>query len=60
MNWACSLCGSRNWPNPDSHCPLCIGESDDDESYDDNDDEELDESYEPATPLAPTKTDQNI
>lgn len=54
MNWACSLCGSRNWPNPDSHCPLCAGDSKED--FDDDDDE-LDESDEPATPLAPTKTD---
>ena len=21
--FACSLCGSRYWPDPDSSCPLC-------------------------------------
>ena len=23
MNFACTRCGSRQWPNPDSSCPLC-------------------------------------
>jgi hypothetical protein len=23
MNFACSRCGSRHWPDPDSSCPLC-------------------------------------
>ena len=21
--FACTLCGSRHWPDPDSKCPLC-------------------------------------
>ena len=21
--WACTACGSRDWPNPHSTCPLC-------------------------------------
>lgn len=25
MNFACTRCGSRDWPNPDSSCPLCNG-----------------------------------
>ena len=23
MKFACTRCGSRNWPDPDSSCPLC-------------------------------------
>ena len=23
MNWPCTRCGSRQWPDPDSSCPLC-------------------------------------
>ena len=23
MKFACTRCGSRDWPNPDSSCPLC-------------------------------------
>jgi hypothetical protein len=23
MNFACTRCGSRHWPDPDSSCPLC-------------------------------------
>jgi hypothetical protein len=23
MNLSCTLCGSTQWPNPDSSCPLC-------------------------------------
>ena len=23
MKFTCSRCGSRNWPDPDSSCPLC-------------------------------------
>lgn len=23
MNWPCTLCGSRHWPDPESSCPLC-------------------------------------
>tara|TARA_R110000868_G_scaffold80542_4_gene228829 strand:+ start:698 stop:1084 length:387 start_codon:yes stop_codon:yes gene_type:complete len=23
MNWPCTLCGSRHWPDPDSSCALC-------------------------------------
>jgi len=23
MNWPCTRCGSRNWPDPESSCPLC-------------------------------------
>ena len=23
MKFACSRCGSRNWPDPESSCPLC-------------------------------------
>jgi hypothetical protein len=26
MNHACTMCGSRNWPDPDTTCPLCYGE----------------------------------
>lgn len=27
MNFPCTLCGSRNWPRPDSSCELCRGEA---------------------------------
>jgi len=23
MNWPCTRCGSRHWPDPESSCPLC-------------------------------------
>ena len=23
MNWPCTRCGSRQWPDPESFCPLC-------------------------------------
>lgn len=23
MNFACTRCGSRHWPDPESSCPLC-------------------------------------
>ena len=26
MKFACSRCGSRHWPDPDSSCPLCNDE----------------------------------
>ncbi len=26
MNFACTRCGSRQWPDPDSSCPLCNDE----------------------------------
>jgi hypothetical protein len=26
MKFACSRCGSRNWPDPESSCPLCNDE----------------------------------
>jgi len=26
MSFACSRCGSRNWPDPESSCPLCNDE----------------------------------
>ena len=28
MNWPCTLCGSRHWPDSASTCPLCNDESD--------------------------------
>ena len=28
MNWPCTMCGSRHWPNPASSCPLCNDGSD--------------------------------
>ena len=28
MNWHCTMCGSRHWPNPASSCPLCNDVSD--------------------------------
>lgn len=59
MKWPCSLCGSRNWPNPDSYCPLCIGDSEKDPDEYDEDEDDLDDSEELATHLAPTKIDQN-
>ena len=37
MKFACTRCGSRNWPDPDSSCPLCR-----------DDREELNESTESA------------
>ena len=37
MKFACSRCGSRQWPDPDSSCPLCRGHR-----------QELDESIESA------------
>ena len=26
-NWPCTRCGSRNWPSPDTSCPLCYEEA---------------------------------
>ena len=26
-NFPCSLCGSRDWPRPDTECPLCYGDA---------------------------------
>ena len=28
MNWPCTRCGSRHWPDPASSCPLCNDGSD--------------------------------
>ena len=27
MNWPCTLCGSRDWPDPHTTCPLCRTET---------------------------------
>jgi rubrerythrin len=32
--WACTMCGSTDWPNPDATCPLCREDDDEDESED--------------------------
>jgi hypothetical protein len=32
--WACSLCGSRDWPNTYTRCPACYGEPDEPEPED--------------------------
>jgi hypothetical protein len=43
MNHPCSLCGSTNWPDPESLCPLCDGplepgpDPDDDRDHDSHD-----------------------
>ena len=43
MKHACTLCGSRNWPDPDTDCQLCQGEAepgpdpDDDRDHDSHD-----------------------
>jgi hypothetical protein len=29
LNWPCTLCGSRHWPDPDSSCPLCRDDPED-------------------------------
>jgi len=49
MNRPCSLCGSTNWPDPESLCPLCDGpaelgpDPDEDQDHDSHDDERYDE-----------------
>jgi hypothetical protein len=36
-NFPCTLCGSRNWPRPDSECRLCRDdEEDEDEETEEN------------------------
>lgn len=30
-NFPCTLCGSRDWPRPDTDCPLCLGEEEESE-----------------------------
>jgi len=45
-NFPCTLCGSRNWPRPDTDCPNCQGEEDEydeDYEYDLRKERELDE-----------------
>ena len=40
MNWSCTLCGSRSWPDPESSCPACQpreAEPEENFSHDDND-----------------------
>ena len=50
MNHPCSLCGSTNWPDPESLCPLCDGpaehgpDPDDDPDHDSHDDQRYDDS----------------
>jgi hypothetical protein len=39
MNHPCTLCGSRNWPDPHSTCPLCQPESAQEPETDRNPDE---------------------
>jgi hypothetical protein len=29
--FSCTMCGSWDWPDPDSRCPLCRGHEDEDE-----------------------------
>ena len=50
MKHSCTLCGSRNWPDPESLCPLCDGPAEDgpdpdedDPDHDSHDDERYDE-----------------
>jgi len=49
MNRPCTMCGSTNWPDPDTTCPLCYGpaeagpDPDDDRDHDSHDDERYDE-----------------
>jgi hypothetical protein len=49
MNHPCSLCGSTNWPDPESLCPLCDGpaepgpDPDDDRDHDSHDDDRYNE-----------------
>jgi hypothetical protein len=33
VKWACSLCGSRDWPNTYTSCPACYGEPDPEPEY---------------------------
>ena len=50
MNRPCTMCGSTNWPDPDTTCPLCYGpaeagpDPDDDPDHDSHDDERYDDS----------------
>ena len=47
LNHACTLCGSREWPDPESACSLCYGEPDeDDRDHDSHNDERYDEPNE--------------
>jgi len=38
IKFVCTLCGSRNWPNDHTDCPLCRLDDEDDE--DDDEEEE--------------------
>lgn len=39
MNFACTLCGSRNWPREDADCPLCRADEPEEPDQDQPDDE---------------------
>ena len=51
MNRPCSLCGSTNWPDPESLCPLCDGPAepgpdlDDDPDHDSHDETTYQENH---------------
>lgn len=40
LKFPCSLCGSRNWPNEWTSCPLCRMTDDDEEEQETDDEEE--------------------
>lgn len=56
MNWACTLCGSRDWPSKTTSCPLCRDYRHDPEDEPFGLEDELDEDEESESQLAITKT----
>jgi hypothetical protein len=45
--WACSECGSRYWPDPDSNCESCQPSRQRDPEYDPLPPDPCNEDYEP-------------
>ena len=41
MNFSCTLCGSRDWPDPHSMCPACRGDGEPEPDPDDERDAAL-------------------
>ena len=52
MSFACTLCGSTNWPREGTDCPLCCNDEEEDEEN--NDEEEDDDCPDCQTNLNKT------